>query len=356
MNMHAPKPKLVLPEPGVYFGMDEAEYHAIPALSNSGIKWLLVSPMDFWARSWMNPDREEPEDTVFTEMGSAYHARILEGREAFYSRYAPALDPEDYPDALRTADEIKAALADADPKAKKAGTKADLIERLLAIRPEAIVWDTLLREHAERHEGKTLLSPALIRKIEISAAMIEKHPTLSKAFQGGQPEVTIIWNCRETGAPMKARIDYLKIRSIVDLKTLSNPLGKPFDRAVTSSMASGKYHIQAAIYCEAVAEARRMIRESDLCVHGVVDTDWLKKFAASDDCEFAFVFQQTGVAPVARAYKFPKSLVFDCGRIASREARRQFMEYRERFGDDIWLDFSDIHTFEDTDFPAYITE
>ena len=92
--------------PGIHFGLPESDYHAVPALSNSGIKWLMVSPMDFWARSWMN-EKYEHETTSFMDIGTAYHARIVEGREAFYARYAAALDPADHPDVPRTQDELK---------------------------------------------------------------------------------------------------------------------------------------------------------------------------------------------------------------------------------------------------------
>jgi hypothetical protein len=34
-----------LPAPGIYFGMPEDDYFALPALSASGIKDLLASPM-----------------------------------------------------------------------------------------------------------------------------------------------------------------------------------------------------------------------------------------------------------------------------------------------------------------------
>ena len=118
--------------PGVHFGLPEADYHAAPALSNSGIRWLQVSPLDFWSRSWMN-EKYEHETTIFMDVGSAYHARLVEGRETFYARYAPKLDPADYPDALQTAAQIKNELR--VHGAKLGGDKAELAARLLEINP-----------------------------------------------------------------------------------------------------------------------------------------------------------------------------------------------------------------------------
>jgi hypothetical protein len=38
-------------------------------------------------------------------------------------------------------------------------------------------------------------------------------PKFSTLFKGGYAEVTLmIWHCEKTGVPMKARVDYLKIK------------------------------------------------------------------------------------------------------------------------------------------------
>ena len=55
--------------PGIYFGMPDSEYHADPSLSNSGIKSLLVSALDFWTESPINPDWEDRETPAARECG-----------------------------------------------------------------------------------------------------------------------------------------------------------------------------------------------------------------------------------------------------------------------------------------------
>ena len=345
-----------LPAPGIYFGLPEAVYHAVPALSNSGIKWLMVSPMDFWARSHLNPDYEPEEKDCFT-LGTAYDVRITEGKGAFYGRYAAALDPEDHPDALTTADDLRAALRDAG--AKVGGNKPDLIARLIEVNPAlaANIWDVMLDDHLKHHEGKILLDQDTISKVEIAAAMVEHHPQLSKAFTGGYPQVSIFWTCPETGCPMKSRFDYLKTRAIVDLKTMANPHGKPIDRAVTYEMASRRYHIQAAVYQEAVEALKAMIRQDrESAVHGEPEPSWVDGLAAANEHAFLFVFLQTGVAPVARGYQFPKGLVFDCGKIVVREMKARYVEYLDRFGESPWVDTTEIRSFADEEFPVFMTE
>lgn len=292
-------PKVALPpglpdvmDAGVYFGLDEEEYHAAHALSASGIKWLRISPLDFWARSSMNPDREpEGDDSAAKVIGKAYHKRIVEGRAAFVASFAPEVDPKDYPNALRTVDEIKEAIEalKAKPKGKN---KGDLIAQLTSLDPSAKVWSLIEADHAAIHDGKTMLPADLIRRIEISAAMIEKHPDLRKAFSGGYPEVSIFWTDPEYGIPMKARLDYLKRAAVVDLKTFENVNGMPIDKAIARTVANYKYHIQAKLYLEAVRQAKRLIREGK--VFGEVEPAFLDALQKSDGHTFMFVFQQKG--------------------------------------------------------------
>jgi hypothetical protein len=353
------------PGEGIFFGMSDDAYHSIPALSASGTKLLLSSPMLYWASTkWLNKDAA-PRESEYMELGKAYHARIVEGREVFYSRYDVELDPADHPNALRTMDEIRAVIDEinealpAKEKIKKNGNKGDLVARLLQHRPDAEIWETLLAEHAQVHEGKTLLPFDIIRRIEIAAAMVEKHPQLCKAFTGGFPEVSIFWVCPESGVPMKARLDYLKTKAIVDLKSFSNQREKPVDKAIAHAVAERKYHYQVAVYQEAVEAAKTLLRrDGPAAIRGPAPSnDWIKAWLAAPPPEFLFVFQQTGIAPLARGMVFPRNLTFDIGKIAANEAKRRFAENMRGYGPhEPWLDIADIETFEDTSFPAFIAD
>jgi len=336
---------------GIYFGMDEQTYHAAPALSNTGIKNLGTSTMDFWARSWMNPEYDG-EETEAKDLGKAYDCRIMDGRSRFYARYAQALDAADYPSALRTSDEMKAMLADAGVKVMSKWKKPDLVAEVLKVDPSAEIWETLVSEHAQANAGKELLSFDTIKRIELAAAMIENHPELKKAFTGGYPQVSIFWR-DEGGVPMKARLDYLKYAAIVDFKTFSNPFRKPVDKAVAYAIASYKYHIQVAVYVEAVEYAKRFAKEGK--VYGEPEPSWLKQFSEAEEHTFMFVFQQTGIAPVVRGYVFPRHLVYDCGKIEVRDAKMMFAGCTARYGTDPWVDLSSIRSFDDTEFPAWMT-
>lgn len=341
---------------GVYFGMSEEEYHGALALSASGIKWLRVSTLDWWARSPLNLDREEEEDTEAKTIGKAYHKRIIEGREAFDAAYAATIDPTEYPDAIRTIEDLKQGIADCGgPTKGLSGLRKDaLIERLLDLDPSAQIWDRLVADHASSCGEREQLPAKLMHKIEIAAAMIERHPDLSKAFTGGRPEVSIFWRDEQTGTPMKARLDYLKSRAIVDLKSFDHQ-GRPIDKAIARSVAAYKYHIQVRFYLDAVTQAKRLIRAGH--VYGETDADYLSSIAASESHTFMFVWQAKGVAPLARGKVMPPGLTLSNARDEIDYAKHVWARCWEAFGpDDPWLDTAGISTFDDTDFPAFINE
>ena len=335
---------------GLYFGLPESDYHALPRLSASGIKRLLVSLPDFYEFSWMNPNHEPPEKDGLV-LGKASHMRIVEGKEAFYAAYVEALDPDDYPDALKTIDDMKIALKKRELPIT--GNKSVLTARLVEASPNLQVWDGLKTAHAVMHEGKTLLKHELIARIEIAAAMIEKHPQLQKCFTGGEPEVSILWTDEETSVRMKTRLDYLKPRAICELKTFSNPLNKPIDRAITTAIASYRYHIQAAVNLIGVEHARGFIRDG--AVHGGEGNPLCDALMGADDFHYLFIFQKTGPAPLARGKEWPVGMMTH--RLAEHqvaEMQRVFAEAMERFGDGPWLDDEAIETLADEDLPPWI--
>ena len=340
-------------ESGVYFGLDSDAYHAVPALSSSGIKWLSVSTMDYWARTpWLNPNYRPDDETEFQELGSAYHARILEGRDVFYRQYAAALDPADYPDALRTMNEMRDALkANGIEKGLSKYDKTGLIDLLARCAPAVQIWDTIESEYAAFHKGKTLLHPDSIARIEIAAAMIERHSDLSKCFRGGAPEVTVLWTDEETGVKCKVRFDYIKSKAAIDLKSFSNPLGKNIDDAIYAAIAGRKYFIQSAHYLSAVPYMKAFAGQGR--VFGDGPTDMLSRL--SDDPQWVWVFMQTGIAPLARGKVFPAGLVRDIGKMIVRTGIETYKRCMDTYGTELpWIDEKPIEALDDAGFPAYV--
>lgn len=339
--------------PGIFFGLPEDEYHAAFALSASGIKNLRISPLDFWARSILNPIQEERESEALT-IGKAYHKRIVEGKPAFDACYAARLEKDGSGATIFTIEDLKAALKEyGEPTS---GKKDDLVARLCAVHPPSRdrIWDVICDAHERKYAGKELLPSGLIEKIEYSAAMIEKHPQLCKAFSGGMPEVSIFWFDQDSGVPCKARLDYLKPKAIIDLKTFENSLGAPVSKAIARTVASYKYHIQARWYLNAANEARKLISAGE--VSGDVSQAFLDALVSADERTFLFVFQQKGVAPLARGKVMPEGLTLDLARYEIETALGTFAQCWQTFGADPWIDTTDIETFDSTEFPAFISD
>jgi hypothetical protein len=153
---------------------------------------------------------------------------------------------------------------------------------------------------------------------------------------------------------MKARFDYLKPKAVIDLKTFANQMNKPIDRAIYGAMAGNKYHIQATFYLHAVARAQELARAGHL--FGTTSEEWLQAFLECEEHDFFFVFQQKGVAPLARGKKFPRGMVHGAGLASIEQAKQLYKDCVERFGTDPWLDMAPIDSFDDSEFPAYATE
>lgn len=418
------------PEPGIYFGMDENDYHAVPAASSSGLKKLGVSSMDYWANSWMNPDREEVQKDYF-DLGKAIHAFVLEGEAAYIDRFVVDLDPGEFKDkpVLVSTEEIKAAIgrfteiAPVKPQGSKkqelidqlaelgakhdqsvdldgtaadlrerikafseeravqpvpkvedigpdeepymrAATKGDWIAQLLALDPDALVWDDMRAKHLAPHEGKTVIDPRTDRRIRIAVKMIQGHEEISHAFTGGHAEVSVFWYCPKTGVPCKARFDYLKMNALVDLKSFGNNAGMPIDRAIERTIAAYRYNLQHAFYVEAAMAAKAMIREQGPdCICQPVETydkdviDWCKHWSKiENEPGFLFVFQQTGAAPVTRGKIMPTGTVYSVTRSRIEELKRKWADCAATFGTDPWLDIKPIDEIEDEAIPLYATE
>lgn len=374
-----------LPADGIYFGMPEEVYHSLPALSSHGIKKLAASPMVFWASTpWLSEigkkrweeRRKRAEEKAHLTIGRAYHCRIMEGADEFARRFAVDLSPEECADALDGNDQIKAAISEAGEKPfskvkdklpdgaeyMRPAKKADWIAQLLDIDPEARILDVLNEQHRAAHEGKSFISRETFEQIEIAARMVELDPEIRHAFTDGYPEATLIWHCARTGCPMKARVDYLKLKAIVDLKSVGNQRERSLENAIRWEIAGYHYNVQPSVYVEGVDAVRKLVRDVGFdVVHGAMErnipTDWIKKWAAQRDCEWLWVFQQKGDAPVTRGVFYPLAgttkMVTDD--IVLKQKRR-FRQFSETFGTDPWLDVRPIYDLADEDLPQSATD
>lgn len=347
------------PKPGVYFGLSFQDYLAAPSLSTSGIKQLRVSPLTYWANSAMNPDRPKEKETPAMAFGSAVHKRILEGAEAFGQAYAVQPDPDDYPDALNSGQELADRCAELG--LKKSGTIAERCERIREADHLAILWPDILEAFSADAAGKIIVKATEMAEIERIGVMVDAHPTAGNVFRDGASEVSVFWLDEETEVPMKARFDYLRVREIIDLKTFSNTTGLPLEMAVIRAIANHNYHVQAAVYLDAAAAARAMVRRGE--IHGPPPpAHWMESFAATEESRFFFVFTETGAAnnvvvrEMVKQVGGAETMLYQAGYRIYRDGIRAFARCRAKYGQDPWVAPAPSGALIDAQFPLWFME
>lgn len=158
---------------GVHPDIPEQEYHCLPGLSSTGIKRMLDAPAVYrWHR-----DHPEPPKSAF-DLGHAVHGRVL----------GVGLDEAIIPGPWTT------------KAAKQAVAEA-------------------------REAGLVPLKPEDAEKADAMARAVAEHPDAGPLFQGGKPEVSLIWDDPATGVRCRGRLDYWHPQALVavDLKTTATP-------------------------------------------------------------------------------------------------------------------------------------
>lgn len=357
-RMESAMPNITRPviEPGIYFDLPEQAYHAAEALSCSGIKHLLVSKLNYWHMN-LDPEREPEDDKGARRFGKAVHALALEP-ERFQRAFALKLSPEDHPGALVTTDDMKAFL-ETNGLPKSAKKKSDLADRIVASGLDALIWDHELAKHALRHEGKTFLGQEESKKIERAAAVMAADPYVKTALSGGMPEVSIFVRDPETGVILKARMDYMRPRSTVDVKTFSNSRGKPVEKAIFEAIYYEGYHLQCVFYNQVRELARQQLAVGELQTFGDVSEHWLKEFSETEDHGFVLVFIESSapfdlrmvLLKAAEAKGADLNVYWSSAHMKISDAKQLYAECLEKYGNGEWRDPAIPHQLEDTNLP-----
>jgi hypothetical protein len=203
-----PSPDVI--EPGLYYGMPNAEYHGrIEAIGNSGLKAVLKSPAYYFGQ-YRDPGcpPESERETPARRFGNMVHCVLFE-REAFDSRYK--VGPEVNSKAVKAWKDFAATLGD-DCTAIDSG------------------------EHARA------------MKVRESVLSI---PDMASALSSGDGEVSAFWRDPQTGVLCKCRPDWVHPVGddsviLIDGKTYASADQDEFARQV----AKMDYHLQAAWYTD----------------------------------------------------------------------------------------------------------
>jgi PDDEXK-like uncharacterized protein DUF3799/SAP domain-containing protein len=343
-------------EAGIYFNLPAAEYHADPSLGSSDLKRLLQAPAVYWWHSHMNPERSPSPDSPAKQRGRALHKLVLEGEDAFAAAFAIEPQPDAHPGCLVTLDDLKAKCRELGEAVS--GTKAELAKRIKAKDAKAIIFDEILstfRVMAER-DGVEILKPDAMREVRQAAASITLNPHLAHAFQGGVPEVSVFW-VDEHGIPCKCRLDWLKPRTIVDIKKCANARERPFDLAVLLAIAEYRYDISARHYLDGFQHLYGFAAEGRVFGDCPLKSGWHARIAAPDAMRWTWVFHQTEGAPVTKGLELPPGS--SALHRAAREivqAKQAYLSCLEKFGTTQWVSDAPIETISDTDLPLWMRE
>ena len=193
--------------------MDNATYHAHPAISKSHLDKIARSPLHYWAR-YVDPKRITPEPTPSMRLGSAVHTHVLE------------LDKWD--------SEWAVAPAGIDRRTK-AGKETWAQFQAVAAGKQAL---TAEEGESVHHMGRAVWG----------------HPAAAMLLgMDGQAETTHMWRDAATGLQCKCRPDWLSAdgKVVVDLKTTRDASPRGFRHSVMQY----RYGVQAAWYQNGIAEA-----------------------------------------------------------------------------------------------------
>jgi len=193
--------------------MDNADYHAHPAVSKSHLDLIARSPLHYWAR-YVDPARFAPEPTPAMRLGTALHTHVLE--------------------LSRWDQEIAVAPSDINRRTKEGREQ----------------WAAFEASSA----GKTVITADDAEVVMAMGRSIMRHPGAAMLLGlPGKAETTHMWTDATYGLECKCRPDWLTDDGsiMVDLKTTRDASPRGFRQ----SIASFRYWVQAGWYMHGVQAA-----------------------------------------------------------------------------------------------------
>lgn len=199
--------------PGIYRGIPNAAYHGGPGISKSGLDLIHRSPAHYKAViDAANDNTPTPAQII----GTAFHALLLEPDEFNENYCLPMVPPEG---ALDTIDDLKTALKAAGEKVT--GTKQELIDRLKAVQPDAVILSELKQRHAANNAGRIILPLETFEQLFAMRDSVMRHPAAHALLTRAQ-------------------------NVVVDVKTTEDASVEEFAR----SIANWSYHKQHPYYLD----------------------------------------------------------------------------------------------------------
>lgn len=339
---------------GLYFGLDEAIYHAVPqAHGSTNLKALAIDPHEYQFDALYGEDIDS--DALL--FGSALHARMLEGEAAlhakFYKRFVPEGDGW-----LVTDDDLKQFLREHGQEAISRGTKKDRIRRVLELEPGTKILDVERARYEDDCAGKTELKPKLWAQIEVACRWVQRDPLLSAVMENGTfidgaPEVSIFYE--DDGVRLKCRFDRLLRHAIVDLKSFAPMWSGDIRQQALKAIDRHRYDLQAAAYERGWHWAREAFLDGTLAVYGTEPVDgFLKDCFDRDQPKWIWVMIKRTGAPHPLVIDWQAKLARATAADQIEEAIEIYRLLRDRHGPDVeWPPENPAFTVTDTDLPSF---
>jgi hypothetical protein len=360
-----PEPQLDLqPQEGVHLNMAEADYFGARALGSSDFSVLAEDPASWWYGSAWNEDRRQrAKRSAPLNFGAALHALILEGEDAYRSRFTTEPEPSD-PRWAKTPVEVRKLLESHGVDVRGVFD----VKRLYSLaRQKGLtdrVWD-LARvkfEHAKQ-AGLRHVTLDEDRRLRHMAGLVERHKDLGPGLRRGLTEVSVFWRREDDPQTLlRARFDKLQPGFTIDLKTLANWKGGNLDAATFDAIADEDYDLQAEHYRDARTQLCRFVRDGKVWswASGGADQplraerEILEAVAErGDEWRWIWVFYQVRNddvgrerAPVIRPWNLPPTCsLFTDARPVIERALANYREWRSRFG--LTEGWSEVHPIEE---------
>jgi hypothetical protein len=300
---------------GIYFGLPDSVYHAVPRLSASGLQRLCVSAGTFWKGSWLDPERPEldEDETKAQQLGKAYHVARLEP-DRFHGSYVRQISASDYPKKglITSLAGVKAALKEAGEQQSVTGeSNEEKCERLVDSGYEGTILPLEKARWERTVNGRIPLAAKPFDQIVTDMENIRKSSEIADLLSNGAAEVSVFWTDQH-GLKCKSRLDYLTAGHWSDLKTFDNSRGVPLEEAISNFIRYNRVHVQAVTYREAV----EAIRQGGLQIIGKASDAQQAIVAAIQIRPNAlacwYIFQEKGGVPnlLARQFAFDNMVTF----------------------------------------------
>jgi hypothetical protein len=350
---------------GIYLNLPNRIYQANPALGGGDHRSLLLNAVQWHGRernpTWraLNPPSEE--ETAAQRFGTALHCMVLEP-EHFEDRYY--VEPP-RPYLPRTKDEINAELAAMGRQTLSTSKKS--VEFEAAARLAGIMlksdWDD---EHAIIANGRESISERWQVALQTLDRVIQRHSKAQRFISNGRAEVSIIYT-DEHGVRLKCRFDYLRVRTVCDVKTYAQRSGAGAIEGFCSARDAFAYDLAAAHYMDlrinalpALVAAGHVFdaRKGDDGIWNVIadkaDLDFMGQVAEFREPRWWWLACSTMGVPEVDTINFPMSLLaFSSAQTQVEMARAKYREMRGIFGEDdneMWMEDRGLVALTDQNF------